>query len=119
VWRFRSSANRPIRSSSTASGDAGAQPRRQQTRPPGRGDHPRTVRGLQRQEAAMKVDAGVQRLLLDLADSDAEINRLEHRRKNLPEDAEIAEIGKSIDAARDDLVRAEISAEDLGREYRR
>lgn len=67
----------------------------------------------------MKVDAGVQRLLLDLADSDAEINRLEHRRKNLPEDAEIAEIGKSIDAARDDLVRAEISAEDLGREYRR
>ena len=36
----------------------------------------------------MKVDAAVQRLLLDLADSDAEINRLEHRRKNLPEDVE-------------------------------
>jgi predicted nucleic acid-binding Zn-ribbon protein len=67
----------------------------------------------------MKVDAGVQRLLLDLADSDAEINRLEHRRKNLPENAEIAEQEKAIDAARDDLVRAEISAEDLGREYRR
>lgn len=67
----------------------------------------------------MKVDAGVQRLLLDLADSDAEINRLEHRRKNLPEDTEIAEHDKAIDAARDDLVRAEISAEDLSREYRR
>ncbi|WP_238419853.1 zinc ribbon domain-containing protein [Gordonia sp. 'Campus'] len=67
----------------------------------------------------MKVDAGAQRLLLDLADSDAEINRLEHRRKTLPEDAEIAEHNKAIDAARDDLVRAEIAAEDLGREYRR
>ncbi|MBD0860011.1 hypothetical protein IA539_02135 [Gordonia sp. zg691] len=67
----------------------------------------------------MKVDATVQRLLLDLADSDAEINRLEHRRKTLPEDAEIAEHETAIDAARDDLVRAEIAAEDLGREYRR
>jgi predicted nucleic acid-binding Zn-ribbon protein len=67
----------------------------------------------------MKVDAGVQRLLLDLADSDAEINRLEHRRKNLPEDTEIAEQDKAIDDARDDLGRAEISAEDLSREYRR
>lgn len=67
----------------------------------------------------MKVDAAVQRLLLDLADSDAEINRLVHRRKTLPEDAEIAEHNSAIDAARDDLVRAEIAAEDLGREYRR
>ena len=54
----------------------------------------------------MKVDAAVQRLLLDLADSDAEINRLVHRRKTLPEDAEIAEHNSAIDAARDDLVRA-------------
>ncbi|MDY6809575.1 MAG: C4-type zinc ribbon domain-containing protein [Actinomycetota bacterium] len=67
----------------------------------------------------MKVDAGAQRLLLDLADVDAEIARIDHRRTSLPEDAELDELATRVDAARDDLVRAEISAEDLAREYRR
>ncbi|MED5800991.1 C4-type zinc ribbon domain-containing protein [Gordonia sp. Z-3] len=67
----------------------------------------------------MKADPGAQRLLLDLADVDAEIARIDHRRASLPEDAELAELSKRVEVARDDLVRAEISAEDLTREYRR
>ncbi|WP_279101267.1 zinc ribbon domain-containing protein [Gordonia bronchialis] len=67
----------------------------------------------------MKVDAGAQRLVLDLADADAEIARLQHRRSKLPEDAEIAEVTSALEAARDDLVRSEMAGEDLGREYRR
>ncbi len=67
----------------------------------------------------MKVDAGLQRLLLELADVDAGLARLDHRVGHLPEEAEIAETITAIEAARDDLVRAEIAAEDLDREYRR
>lgn len=67
----------------------------------------------------MKVDAGRQRLLLELAEVDATLARLGHRARNLPEDAEITETTARIEAARSDLVRAEISAEDLDREYRR
>ncbi|MGV9710285.1 zinc ribbon domain-containing protein [Gordonia sp. NPDC003424] len=67
----------------------------------------------------MNVDPGMQRVLLDVADADAELVRLDHRGKNLAEDAEIGELERKIDTARDDLVRAEISAEDLTREYRR
>ncbi|MFW0792803.1 C4-type zinc ribbon domain-containing protein [Gordonia sp. CPCC 205515] len=67
----------------------------------------------------MKADPGMQRVLLDLADADAELTRLDHRSTHLAEDAEIAELDGKIEAARSDLVRAEISAEDLTREYRR
>ncbi len=67
----------------------------------------------------MKVDAGIQRLLLDLATADTDIARLDHRSTHLTEDAELADLDKRLEAARDDLVRAEISAEDLTREYRR
>ncbi|GAC69463.1 zinc ribbon domain-containing protein [Gordonia soli] len=67
----------------------------------------------------MRVDSGRQRVLLDLAEVDAQITRLDHSRTHLPEDAEIAEIDRKVEVARDDLVRAEIAAEDLGREYKR
>ncbi|MCH5644460.1 zinc ribbon domain-containing protein [Gordonia sp. ABSL49_1] len=67
----------------------------------------------------MIAEAGAQRLLLELADADAEIARLDHRRATLAEDAEIADTERELDAARDDLVRSEISGEDLTREYRR
>ena len=49
----------------------------------------------------MKVDAGAQRLVLDLADADAEIARLQHRRSKLPEDAEIAEVYQESDSGPD------------------
>ena len=67
----------------------------------------------------MKVRPDLQRTLLDVADADAELARLDHRLNHLPEDAEIDALDQKIDAARDDLVSAEISAEDLDREYRR
>lgn len=67
----------------------------------------------------MKASPDVQRLLLDLADLDADLARVDHQINNLPEDAELAELASATDAARGDLVRAEISAEDLDREYKR
>jgi len=67
----------------------------------------------------MKASSGAQRQLLNLADLDAELARIAHRTRTLPEDAELAELAKQRDAARDDLVRAEIASEDLEREYKR
>ena len=67
----------------------------------------------------MKVDSDRQRLLLDLADADAELSRLDHRADHLAEDDEIAELTQRSEAARADVVRADIAAEDLNREYRR
>lgn len=67
----------------------------------------------------MKVEASRQRVMLEIADVDTEIARLKRENATLPEDAEIAELTTRIDGARDDLVRAEIAAEDIDREYRR
>ncbi|NMO01196.1 hypothetical protein HH308_08195 [Gordonia sp. TBRC 11910] len=67
----------------------------------------------------MKVEASRQRILLEVADVDAQIARLKRERSSLPEDAEISELTTRIDGARDDLVRAQIAAEDIDREYRR
>lgn len=67
----------------------------------------------------MKVEAHRQRVMVDIADSDAQIARLTRDRKNLPEDAAVAELSTKIDAARDDYVRAQIATEDLDREYER
>lgn len=67
----------------------------------------------------MKAGADQQRTLLDVAEADAEVARLDHRSNNVPEQVEIAGLEQQIDAARNDLVSAEISAEDLDREYRR
>ncbi|QKT07650.1 hypothetical protein HUN08_10930 [Gordonia sp. X0973] len=67
----------------------------------------------------MKVQAAKQRIMLEVAEVDADLAKLRHRRANLPEDAEIAGLQTQIDTARDDAVRADIAAEDLDREYRR
>ncbi|GAB19216.1 hypothetical protein GOEFS_077_00080 [Gordonia effusa NBRC 100432] len=67
----------------------------------------------------MKVEANRQRVMLEVADVDAQIARLTRERSRLPEDGEIAELTTRIDGARDDLVRAQIAAEDIDREYRR
>lgn len=67
----------------------------------------------------MKADPTDQRLMADLADLDAELARLRHRRKTLPEEAEYTELQSRLETARDDVVRAEIASEDLGREYSR
>ena len=64
----------------------------------------------------MKAEPAVQRQLLDLAKVDAELARVAHRRRNLPELAEITEAEKRLRERRDALVAAQTTASDLERE---
>jgi predicted nucleic acid-binding Zn-ribbon protein len=61
----------------------------------------------------------VQRRLLDLAEVDTELNRIDHRRRTLPELAEIIEREKSDREKRDKLVAAQTALDDLNREATR
>ncbi|KAA2263833.1 hypothetical protein F0L68_09180 [Solihabitans fulvus] len=67
----------------------------------------------------MKADPAVQRRLLDLAEVDAELSRVAHRRRTLPEIAEIAEAEKDLRARQDALVRVETTLGDLSRDVKR
>ena len=67
----------------------------------------------------MKAEPAVQQRLLDLAEVDAELTRLAHRRRNLPEHAELAESEAALRAGRDKLVEVETVAGDLDRDIRR
>ncbi|MGX7825083.1 zinc ribbon domain-containing protein [Actinokineospora sp. 24-640] len=64
----------------------------------------------------MKADSAVQRGLLDLAEIDAELSRIDHRRRNAPELAEIAEAEKAVMARRDARVAVQTQLDDLDRE---
>lgn len=67
----------------------------------------------------MKVDPSVQRRLLDLAEVDAALARIDHQRATLPELNEIAEAEKAVRAGKDALVAVQTSASDLDREVKR
>ena len=67
----------------------------------------------------MKADPAVQRRLLDLADVDAELVRLAHRRRTLPETAELTAAEAAVRTAKDALVEVETRAGDLDRDIRR
>ena len=67
----------------------------------------------------MKADPAVQRKLLELADTDAELTRVDHRRRTLPELAEIAEAEKTAQARKDAKVANETTLGDLDREVKR
>ncbi|MHA6795180.1 zinc ribbon domain-containing protein [Pseudonocardia bannensis] len=67
----------------------------------------------------MKADPAVQRRLLDLADVDAELTRLAHRRRTLPEHAELTGAEAAVRAGKDKLVETETAAGDLDRDIRR
>ncbi|NIJ13897.1 hypothetical protein FHU38_004241 [Saccharomonospora amisosensis] len=67
----------------------------------------------------MKADPSVQRQLLDLAKVDAELSRIAHRRRTLPELAEIEEIEKRLRDRRDALVGVRTSVSDLERDVAR
>jgi hypothetical protein len=67
----------------------------------------------------VKADPAVQRRLLELADVDAELARVEHRRRTLPELAEVDEAEKAVRARRDAQVAAETVLGDLDREVKR
>lgn len=67
----------------------------------------------------MKADPAVQRRLLNLAEVDAELNRVQHRRRTLPELEEIGHAEADLRAKRDRLVAAQTALGDLDRESKR
>ncbi|SFQ16712.1 hypothetical protein SAMN05421810_10514 [Amycolatopsis arida] len=67
----------------------------------------------------MKAEPAVQRQLLDLAKVDAELNRIEHRRRTLPEQAEVVEGERTLRERKDALVAVRLSASDLDRDVTR
>lgn len=67
----------------------------------------------------MNADPAAQRRLLDLAEVDAELGRVTHRRRSLPELAEIDQAEKDLRSGKDSLVAAETAASDLDREIRK
>lgn len=67
----------------------------------------------------MNADPAAQRRLLELAEVDAELGRIAHRRRTLPEHAEIATAEQDGQAGHDAVVTAETSASDLDRQARK
>jgi hypothetical protein len=67
----------------------------------------------------VKAPPAVQKRLVDLAGVDTEINRLAHRRRSLPEHAELTAAQDAVRAAKDAVVEAETQAGDLDRDIRR
>jgi predicted nucleic acid-binding Zn-ribbon protein len=67
----------------------------------------------------VKASPEAQLRLLELADLDTELARLDHRRRTLPEHAELEQLATRAAKARDALVVAETELSDLGREQER
>lgn len=57
--------------------------------------------------------------LLELQALDSALQRLDHRRRTLPEHAEIDRVGSRLTELRNEVVRAQTSVDDLSREQRR
>jgi predicted nucleic acid-binding Zn-ribbon protein len=64
----------------------------------------------------VKADPALQRRLLDLAETDAELSRLNHRRRTLPELAEIEKAESGLRVRKDAVIAAETALGDLNRE---
>jgi predicted nucleic acid-binding Zn-ribbon protein len=67
----------------------------------------------------VKADPAVQRQMLELAKVDAELSRTDHRRRTLPELAEITDVEKKLRDLKDSLVAVQTSISDLDREITR
>jgi predicted nucleic acid-binding Zn-ribbon protein len=67
----------------------------------------------------VKADPFVQLRLLELQALDSGLDRLAHRRKSLPELAEIERLEGLVEALRDDTVRAQTEVSDLAREQKK
>jgi predicted nucleic acid-binding Zn-ribbon protein len=67
----------------------------------------------------VKADPFAQLRLLDLQALDSGLDRLAHRRRTLPELAEIARLDGLVAGSRDDVVRAETEASDLARDTKK
>lgn len=67
----------------------------------------------------MNVEPTVQAKLLSLAAVDAELNRLAHRRRTLPEQQEVDRLQTERNARKDAAVAVEIILDDLDRDIRK
>lgn len=67
----------------------------------------------------MKADPAAQRRLLDLATADAELNRIAHKRRTLPELDQIGAAERAVRDKQDELVVARTAFKDMEREIRR
>jgi len=67
----------------------------------------------------VKASPEAQRRLLDLQAIDTALAQLAHRRRSLPELAEIDAIAREISALEDDRVRAQVAVDDLDRDIAR
>jgi predicted nucleic acid-binding Zn-ribbon protein len=67
----------------------------------------------------VKADPQAQRRLLDLQAIDTARAQLAHRRRNLPQNAELDRLAREIAAADDDRVRAQVAVDDLDRDIAR
>jgi predicted nucleic acid-binding Zn-ribbon protein len=72
-----------------------------------------------REKETVKADPAVQRQLLDLAKVDAELSRIAHRRRTLPELVEIAEAEKTLRERKDALVAVQTASSDMDRDVAR
>ncbi|WP_328344119.1 zinc ribbon domain-containing protein [Micromonospora sp. NBC_00421] len=67
----------------------------------------------------MKAEPQVQRRLLDLQAIDTTLAQLAHRRRSLPERAELEGLARELSALEDDRVRAQVAVDDLDRDIAR
>ncbi|MRH92034.1 hypothetical protein GFY24_32130 [Nocardia sp. SYP-A9097] len=67
----------------------------------------------------MNAEPSIQSKLLDLAAVDAELTRIEHRRKVLPEEQEVQRLEAERTARKDAAVKVEILIDDLDRDIRK
>jgi predicted nucleic acid-binding Zn-ribbon protein len=67
----------------------------------------------------VKASPEAQRRLLDLQAVDTALAQLAHRRKSLPELAEIATVARELSALEDERVRAQVAVDDLDRDISR
>ncbi len=67
----------------------------------------------------MKADPESQRRLLDLQAIDTSLAQLAHRRKTLPELADLDRLAREVAALDDERVRAQVAVDDLDRDIAR
>jgi len=67
----------------------------------------------------VKASPEAQLRLLELADLDAELGRLDHRRRTLPENGELAQLGERAAKVRDAITIADTNLADLDRDLTR
>jgi predicted nucleic acid-binding Zn-ribbon protein len=67
----------------------------------------------------VKADPDAQRRLLDLQALDTALSQLAHKRRNLPENAELERLGKEVTGLADERASAQVAVDDLDRDIER